>query len=144
MKKVLFIFVGVLLCSLALAQNVTPLYIVYQENNSNQYKNVNAYWNHENQNLDEDIYGFTRIPCDNVALTVATINKRNYIEINQSQLASYGVKTDEQVLDMLRPKSYSEEIKFFMDLEREQKLFVVEILPNNKARIYQVRNITSR
>ncbi|KOY85766.1 hypothetical protein AD998_06005 [bacterium 336/3] len=144
MKKILFISVYLLLCNLALAQNVTPLYLIYQENNSNQYKNVNAHWNYEDKSLDEDIFGFMRIPCDNVPLTVATINKRNYIEINQSQLASYGVKTDEQVLEMLRPKSHSEEIKFFMDLEREQKLFVVEILPNNKARIYQVRNITSR
>jgi hypothetical protein len=146
MKKVLFIFVGVLLCSLALAQTVQPLYIRFDGKaiNEDQLKHENGYWNHENTSLDEDIYTFWGINCDGVALTTATINKRNYIEINQSQLASYNVKTDVQVRAMIASMSYKDGVKYFMNLEQEKKLYVVEILPNNKARIYQVRNITSR
>ena len=128
------------------AQIIQPLYIRFDSENvnSNLQKMENLYFNYENDNLDEDIFVFSRINCAGVSLEVATINKRNYIEIDQSQLAAYNVKTDEEVRAMLVAMGYERNVKFFEDLEREKKLYVVEIMPNNKARIHQVRNITSR
>lgn len=128
------------------AQSVQPLYVRFDGNliTEKQLKLENKYWNYENDSLREDIFFFNIINCAGVSLEVATINKRNYIEIDQSQLAAYNVKTDEEVRAMLVAMGYERNVKFFEDLERDKKLYVVEIMPNNKARIHQVRNITSR
>jgi hypothetical protein len=146
MKNILIIILTLGLCLSIQAQTMQPLYIRFDGEtvNSNLQKMENLYFNYENDSLDEDIFKFWRINCAGVSLRVATINKRNYIEITHAQLADYNVKTDEEVRTMLVAMGYEQNVKFFEDLERENKLCVVEILPNNKARIYQVRNITRR
>ena len=143
-SSILFILAIIFGLSSVLAQGIQPLYVKFEGETEFKLKLENLHWNYEDDSLDEDLFLFNRINCDGVSLRVATINKRNYIEIDQSQLAAYNVKTDLEVEAMIIQMSYNDSVKYFMDLEREKKLYVVEIMPNNKAHIHQVRNITSR
>ncbi|MDX1905234.1 MAG: hypothetical protein SFU27_13855 [Thermonemataceae bacterium] len=144
MKNILLIVFIFCTNWLVYAQSVQSLYVLYEESNNSERKVLDAHWNYDNFSISEDVFIFMKIICNNVPLRVATINKRSSMEVEQSELSALNVRTDVEVRAMISAMPYEEGVQYFMDLEREKKLFVVEMLPNNKARIHQVRNITSR
>jgi hypothetical protein len=140
MKSITIIFILLLLGYSSIAQNVNPLYIKFEGTffGNGVLKNENVYFNEQNNSLREDVYSIINRIHGGFPLRMITYNKRDYVEINQSELANYNVKTIEEIRVMLASKTETEQLNFWGALHEQQKLYIIEILPNGKAKIVKV------
>lgn len=121
------------------------LYLKFDGENidSKQWKSDDVQWN--KQGLSEDTYMYNYPVVGGYSLYLATVDKRNSLEINISELSSYNVKTIQEINTYLTGKTPLEQENYWGQYLEVKKFYVVEVLPTiGKARIHQVRALSSR
>ena len=139
MKKIiLIILLQVIFAQVSTGQIVQPLYIKFEGNQVGFRKYENSGFNTVDNFPNEDNYDSIYPLHAGFPLSLITYNKRDYVEINQSELANYNVKTIEEIRVMMASKTETEQLNFWGALHEQQKLYIIEILPNGKAKIVKV------
>lgn len=140
MKKI-FLIICILIGFKVQAQTVQPLYLRFDGEKVDYYqrKQENTSWSPQNQNLDEDIFRFYYPVFYGLVLELATVDKRNSLEINISELSNYDVKTIQEIDTYLTDKTQLEKKNYWIQYMGAKNLYLVEIIPNTqKVRIHQV------
>ncbi len=130
--------IQMLITFFSFSQSLTPLYIKFESSTPQLRKHENSGFNAIDNFPNEDYYTSVLPLHGGFPLRMTTYNKRDYVEINQSELANYNVKTIEEIRVMMASKTETEQLNFWGALHEQQKLYIIEILPNGKAKIVKV------
>lgn len=147
MKKVILMIAITLfgVINISKAQVTQPLYLRFDGKavDDAQYKLVDSEWTP--QELYEDKYIYRYPVFGGYELYLATVDKRNSLEINISELSNYNVKTIQEINIYLTGKTPLEQDQYWGKHFDAKNLYVVEVLPAiGKARIHKVRALDSR